>query len=147
MIVKQPGVSQRNGTLNKRSSTLNEIHQQLFEIADLLKSIEQELSGSFEDHPAIEPKFSLERRRYEIGDEFVDLSRTEAIILEKLIECEGEPVSIETLCEALGLDSVGQRLNIKSYVFRLRVKLNSLTRPAYDIQVVREAGYCAYRCA
>lgn len=140
MTAKLPIVTQR-------SNVLDEIHQQLFKIADSLKSIEQELSNSFEEPTPVQPKFTSERRRYEVGDEFVDLSRTEAIILEKLIESEGEPVSIDALCGALGLDAVEQRLNIKSYVFRLRVKLNSLTRPAYDIQAVRDAGYCAYWCA
>lgn len=133
--------------VDRTNGIIDEIHQQLFAIANRLKSLEDELDGSVKHRQPVQPKFTPDRRRYEVGDEFVDLSRTEAIILAKLIDCAGEPVSVEELCEVLGLDSVEQRLNIKSYVFRLRVKLNSLSRPAYDVQAIRDAGYCATWCA
>ena len=124
---------------------LAEICRHLASMARSLEALEQRFSSIDGSSTAAAAEFKPDRCRYEAGGEHVDLSRTEAVILDRLIRSNGNPVSIDDLCELLELDPATQRVNIKTYVFRLRAKLASLSNPEFDIQAIRDAGYCASR--
>ena len=119
------------------------IRRCLQEIAETLKSIERRLPETPSVASESTPRFNPDQRRIESGAEHADLSLTESVILSRLIEEAGNPVSSEALCQRLGLDPVEQRINIKTYVFRLRNKIAKLSHPPYEIRVIRDLGYCA----
>ena len=127
-----------------RARSVNEIAQladQLMEVVHELLEIASGPSDSLSSGPLTSHAFQSDTRRYQANGEFVDLSKIEAKILEALLAHRGGLVTKVQLCELLGLDPVAQERNLKSYVYRLKAKLNRMENPGIKIRPIHGAGY------
>lgn len=129
------------------ASELNQIEfsvlaAQLRDIANLLSEMTSENS---ERHSNLNnmAKFQSEKRRFESDGEYVDLTLTESLILDLLVQNIDNPVDIRTICGILNLDYQSQRQNVKSYVYRLKRKIQTLQNASIELQTVRGLGYRA----
>ena len=118
-----------------------QIADQLLDVVNELLEIGGETSAQVQERLSGTPAFRAEMRRYHANGEFVDLSEIEARILEALLRDKGTLVSKTHLCHVLDLDPDRQERNLKSYVYRLRAKLNRLHRPGLSIKPIHGAGY------
>ncbi len=123
------------------STGITQLADQLLDVVNELL----EIAGDPESEPVkrvshAEP-FRAEMRRYHSNGEFVDLSEIEAKILEVLLRNRGMLVTKAQLCEVLNLDPQRQERNLKSYVYRLKSKLNRLSQPEIVIRPIHGAGY------
>lgn len=120
---------------------ITQIADQLLDVVnELLEIAGDSPRESRERHAYAEP-FRAEMRRFHANGEFVDLSEIEARILEVLLRNRGKLVTKAQLCQVLELDPDRQERNLKSYVYRLKSKLNRLGQSGFTIRPIHGAGY------
>ncbi len=120
---------------------ITQIADQLLDVVNELLEIAGDPSGEAAERFSYEAPFRAEMRRYHANGEFVDLSEIEAKILEVLLRNRGKLVTKTQLCQVLELDPERQERNLKSYVYRLKAKLNRLSQPDVTIRPIHGAGY------
>jgi DNA-binding response OmpR family regulator len=120
---------------------LNSLIDQLKDVVNGLLEITGERPVESTRHEPSVPVFKAEMRRYRSGSEVVNLSEVEALILDELLQNRGQLVTKTQLCQVLGIDPVAQERNLKSYVHRLKAKLNTMQNPGVKIQPIHGAGY------
>ncbi len=128
----------------ERVRSVSEITQLADQLMDVVHDL-LEIAGGAPSSPAerlfAANAFQPDTRRYYSNDEFVDLSKIEAKILDALLRNKGGLVTKAHLCEILDLDPVMQERNLKSYVYRLKAKLNRMNNPGIKIRPIHGAGY------
>lgn len=135
-----------NGMMEKTvsSTVITQVADQLRDLVNELMGVAGERASEPLDRLAPEPAFRAELRRFHANGEFVELSDVEARILEALLDNRGQLVTKAQLCDVLELDLSVQERNLKSYVYRLKTKLNKLSDSGVVIRPIHGAGYVLY---
>ncbi len=126
---------------SKPVAEISQLADQLIDVAKELMELAGRPSATPYERVSTVPVFRAEIRRYHANGEFVDLSEIEARILDALLRSRGSLVTKSQLCEAIGLDPGRQEGNLKSYVYRLKAKLNRMRQPGVKIRPIHGAGY------
>lgn len=120
---------------------ITQLADQLIDVAHGLLEFAGGKPAGTSERIASVPTFRAEMRRYNANGDFVDLSEIEARILDTLLRSRGSLVTKSQLCQVLGLDPDRQERNLKSYVYRLKAKLNRMEQPGVKIRPIHGAGY------
>lgn len=118
-----------------------QLAERLIEVANELLDAAGKRESKNIVHYSEGPLLRTDLRRFYANSESVALSRIESQILDILLRNRNELVTKAQLCEALGLDLETRERNLKSYVYRLKSKLNKMKQSGVKIQAIHGAGY------